>query len=106
MISFESPHRGDSNKYTQYTIFDTKKKKKKKKKKRNSPQIILNLQLWDFSKELKNDFETAVVNELSVFEPLTDYCMCTLRTLYTCLLKNLPNIQISMGYIKLTITLS
>ena len=35
------PHRGDSNEYTQYTIFNIKKRK--------SPQIILNLQLWDLS---------------------------------------------------------
>ena len=34
VFSLESPHRGDSNVYTQYTIFI-------------SPQIILNLQLWD-----------------------------------------------------------
>ena len=27
-----------------------------------------------FSKELKNEFETAVVNEPSVFEPLKFYC--------------------------------
>ena len=26
MFSLESPHRGDSNEYTQYTIFNTKKK--------------------------------------------------------------------------------
>ena len=26
MSSLESPHRGDSNEYTQYTIFNTKKK--------------------------------------------------------------------------------
>ena len=31
-----------------------------------------------FSKRLKNKFQTAVVNELSVFEPLKFYC-----TLYT-----------------------
>ena len=29
MFSLESPHRGDSNEYTQYTIFNIKKKKKK-----------------------------------------------------------------------------
>ena len=29
MFSIESQHRGDSSKYTQYTIFNTKKKKKK-----------------------------------------------------------------------------
>ena len=26
MFSLESPHQGDSNKYTQYTVFDIKKK--------------------------------------------------------------------------------
>ena len=40
VFSLESPHRGDSNVYTQYNIFF--------KYKRKSPQIILNLQLWDF----------------------------------------------------------
>ena len=38
VFSLESPHQGDSNVYTQYTIFIIKK----------SPQIILNLQLWGF----------------------------------------------------------
>ena len=28
-----------------------------------------------FSKGLKNEFETAVVNEQSVFEPLKSYCI-------------------------------
>ena len=33
------------------------------------------MQLWDFfSWGLKNEFETAVVNEPSVFEPLKFYC--------------------------------
>ena len=67
MFSLELPHRGDSKQYTQYTIFNMKKK------------ITLNypkLQLWDFSKGLKNEFETAVVNEPSVFEPLKFYCTC------------------------------
>ena len=27
VFSLESPHRGDSNKYTQYTIFNTKQRK-------------------------------------------------------------------------------
>ena len=64
VLPLESLHRGDSNEDTQYTIFDIKK----------SPIIILNLQLWDFSKGLKNEFEAAVVNESSVFEPLKFYC--------------------------------
>ena len=65
MFSLESPHRGDSNGCTQYTIFNYKERKK----------ITLNyLLLWDFfSKEFKNEFETAVVNEPSVFEPLEVY---------------------------------
>ena len=61
----ESHHRGGSYEYTQYTIFNIEKK------------ITLNypnLQLCDFSKGLKNEFETAVVNKPSVFEPLKVYC--------------------------------
>ena len=30
-----------------------------------------------FHKGLDNEFETAVVNELSMFEPLKVYCYCT-----------------------------
>ena len=41
---------------------------------RKSPLIIPNLQLWDFSKGLKHDFETTVVYEPSVFESLKFYC--------------------------------
>ena len=37
-------------------------------------KTTLNLQVWDFSKGLKNEFETALVNEPSVFEPLKFYC--------------------------------
>ena len=37
--------------------------------------IILDLPLWDFSKRLKNQFETAVVDEPSVFELLKFYCI-------------------------------
>ena len=33
------------------------------------------MQLSDFSQGLKNEFEKAVVNEPSVFEPLKFYCM-------------------------------
>ena len=36
VFSLESPHRGDSNEYTQYTIFNIKRK---------SPKIIPNVQL-------------------------------------------------------------
>ena len=43
--------------------------------KRKSPEIIPNLQLWDFSKGPENKFETAVVYELSLFKPLKFYCI-------------------------------
>ena len=46
-------------------------------KEEKSALIILNLPLWDFSKGLKNEFETAVVDEPSVFEPLKFYCIKT-----------------------------
>ena len=44
-------------------------------KKKKSPLIILNLQRWDFSKRLKNEFEIAMVNEPSVFGSLKFYCI-------------------------------
>ena len=66
VFSLESPHRGDSNGYTQYTIFNIKKK------------ITLNYPksatMGFCSKGLKNEFETAMVNEPSVFDPLKFYC--------------------------------
>ena len=74
MFSFESPHRGESNEYTQYTIFSIIKKR--------SPYSILNLQLWDFSTGLKNEFEITVVNEPSVFEPLKFYCSSIVPLVY------------------------
>ena len=60
MFLLESPQRGDSNEYTQYTISQYKKK------------IILN---YPKSATMgpKNEFETSLVNELSVFEPLKFY---------------------------------
>ena len=66
VFSLESPHRGDSNEYTQHTIFNIKKEK--------IPLIILGLPLWDFFKGLKNEFETSLVDEPSVFEPLKFFC--------------------------------
>ena len=42
-------------------------------KKRKPPLIILNL--WDYPRGLKNEFETTVVNEPSVFEPLKVNCI-------------------------------
>ena len=67
MFSSESPHRGDSNKYIQYTIFNIKKKITQ-----NYPKFAA---MGFCSEGLKNEFETAVVNEPSVFERLKFYCI-------------------------------
>ena len=67
MFSLESPHRGDSNEYTQYTIFNMNKK--------DTINYPKSAAMGFFSKGLKNEFETAVVNEPSVFEPLKFYCI-------------------------------
>ena len=67
MFSLESPHRGDSNEYTQYTIFNMNRQ--------NTLNYPKSATTGFFSKGLKNEFETAVVNEPSVFEPLQVYCI-------------------------------
>ena len=66
VFTLESPHRGDSNEYTQYTIFNMNKK--------NTLNFPKSAAMGFFSKGLKNEFETAVVNEPSVFKPLKFYC--------------------------------
>ena len=53
--------------YTQYTIFNIKKE--------NHIKLSQICRYGSFSKGLKNEFETAVVNEPSVFEPLKFYCI-------------------------------
>ena len=67
MFSLESPQRGDSNEYTQYTISHYKKE--------NHPKLLQICNYGISSKGPKNEFETAVVNEPSVFEPLKFYCI-------------------------------
>ena len=69
MFLLESPHRGDSKGHTQHTIIKIKK------------NVILNYpksnnvcSCGNFSSGFKNEFETAVVNEPSVFEPLKFLC--------------------------------
>ena len=47
-------------------------------KKRKSIKIGLNCSYGVFSKGHKNEFETAAVNEPSVFQPLNFYCMLKL----------------------------
>ena len=67
MFTLESPHRGDSNEYTQFTIFNMKKK--------NTLDYPKSAAMGSFSKGLKNEFERAMVNEPSVFAPLKFYCI-------------------------------
>ena len=67
MFSLESPHRGDSNENIQYTIFNMNKK--------NTLNYPKSAAKGFFPKGLRNEFETAVVNEPSVFEPLKFYCI-------------------------------
>ena len=64
MFSIESPHRGDPNEYTIFNIIT-----------KNHPKLPQVCSYEIFSKGLKNEFETAVVNESSVFEPLKFYCI-------------------------------
>ena len=72
MFTIESPHRGDSNEYTQYTIFNMNKK--------NTLTYPKSAAMGFFQgTQLKNEFETAVVNEPSVFEPLKFYCTFEMR---------------------------
>ena len=66
MFSLELPHLGDSNEYKKYTFFNMTKK--------NTLNHPKSAAMGFFSKGLKNVFETAVVNEPSVFEPLKFYC--------------------------------
>ena len=65
VLSLESPHLGDSNKYGQYTILIWKRK---------PPIFIQSFDYAIFSKGLENEFRTALVKEPSVFEPLKVYC--------------------------------
>ena len=68
MFSLESP-RGNSNEHTQYTIFNIKKKITAIYSKSKSSAKGF------FSMGPNNKFETAVLNEPSVFQPLKFYCI-------------------------------
>ena len=69
VFSLESPHRGDSNENTQYTIFNMNKKNTL-----NYPKSAAKgLFFQGTQKRVRN--ETDVVNETSVFEPLKFYCI-------------------------------
>ena len=73
VFTLESPHRGDSNEYTQYTIFQYEKEK--------HPKLSQICSYGNFSEGLKNEFERAVVKP-SVFEPLKFYCTLNLEIEY------------------------
>ena len=67
VFSLESPQRGDSKEYTQYTISQYRKE--------NNPKLSQICNYGICPKGLKNEFEPAVVNEPSVLEPLKFYCI-------------------------------
>ena len=68
MFPLKSPHRGDSNEDTQNTVFNINTK--------NHPNLSQICSYEIFAKGLKNEFDSAVVNESTVFEPLKCYCTC------------------------------
>ena len=72
MFSLESPQRGDSNEYTQYTISQYKNE--------IHPKLSQICNYGICSMGPKNEFETAMVNEPSVFEPLKFYCIFKYKT--------------------------
>ena len=67
VFSLESPQRGDSNEYTQYTFSQYEKKK--------HPKLSQICSYRSCSEGPKNEFEPTTVNEPSVFEPLKFYCI-------------------------------
>ena len=67
MFSLESPHRGDSNEYTQYTIFSIKKK--------ITLNYLKSAAMGFFCKGTQKRVRNSRVNESSVFEPLKFYCI-------------------------------
>ena len=70
VISFDLPQRGDCNEYTQYSISEYERE--------NQPKLSQICSNGICSKGPKNEFETAVINESSVFEPPKFYCILIL----------------------------
>ena len=66
-VSLESPHRGNSNEYTQYTIFNIKKKVTVNYPKSAAMGLFLGTQ-----ERVRNSRGTG---ERSVFEALNCYCI-------------------------------
>ena len=74
VFALESPHQGDSNENAPYNIFNMNKK--------NTLNYPKSVAKGFFAKGLRNEFETAVVNEPSVFEPLKFYCIYMYYAMY------------------------
>ena len=72
LYALESLHRVDSNEYNNIPFSIRKKKKFTLNWPKSAAREF-------FSKGLKNEFEIAVVNEQSGFEPLKVYCMSKVR---------------------------
>ena len=66
VLSLESPHGGDSNEYTKYTIFNITRK---------IDLNYLKAAAMGFSWGHRRGFEAAVVGGPSVFEPLGSCCI-------------------------------
>ena len=66
MFRLESPHQSDSNEYMQYTIFNAIKK--------ITVYYPQSAAMGYFPRDSRMSWKTAVVNELSVFEPLKFFC--------------------------------
>ena len=88
MFSLESPHRGDSNKNTQYTIFNMNKK--------NTLNYPKSAALEFFPRDSRTEFETAVVNEPPVFEPLKFYYILNFITKKT----NYASVPIELAFLR------
>ena len=70
MFSLESPHQGDSNKYTQETIFIIKKQITNLKV---NPNTIMSAAIGFFVRDSRTS--SKLVNESSVFNPFKFYGM-------------------------------
>ena len=98
MLSLELPQRGDSNGYTQNTVSQYKNE--------NHPKLSQICKYGICSKGLKNEFEAAVVNDPSLFQPLRFYCIWAsvfepLRFYCIWAFKNV-NLPFAYGYTKPT----
>ena len=88
VFSSELPHQGDFNEDTQYTIFNIKKKITL-----NYPKSAV---IGFCSKGFKNEFETAVVKEPLVFEPMKFYCIYKMTLIQNHFMIYIPRTETSV----------